>query len=64
VISSNPIFATTPFFLFLNKKDLFEKMIKQQVRPLQPAVNIVRGPSSVIAHSALDCAVGPLGVLP
>jgi len=27
-ISNNPFFASTPIFLFLNKKDLFESMIK------------------------------------
>jgi len=27
-ISNNPLFAETPIFLFLNKKDLFEEMIK------------------------------------
>lgn len=28
-IASNAVFATTPIFLFLNKKDLFEQMIKE-----------------------------------
>jgi len=28
-ISNNPLFANTPIFLFLNKKDLFEKMIQE-----------------------------------
>jgi len=29
-ISNNPLFANTPIFLFLNKKDLFERMIQEQ----------------------------------
>lgn len=28
-IVNNPLFQQTPIFLFLNKKDLFEKMIKE-----------------------------------
>jgi len=28
-IANNPVFATTPIFLFLNKKDLFESMIQE-----------------------------------
>jgi hypothetical protein len=28
-VAHNPIFAETPIFLFLNKKDLFESMIKE-----------------------------------
>lgn len=28
-IAGKPIFSETPFFLFLNKKDLFEKMIEE-----------------------------------
>jgi len=29
-VTHNPIFADTPIFLFLNKKDLFEQMIKER----------------------------------
>jgi hypothetical protein len=28
-IANNPVFLKTPIFLFLNKKDLFEKMIQE-----------------------------------
>lgn len=48
---SNPIFRNTPIFLFLNKKDIFEKMIK--MTPLSVCFPEYSGPENDV-HAALD----------
>ncbi|CAM9299227.1 unnamed protein product [Phaeothamnion confervicola] len=50
-VVSNPIFADTPIFIFLNKKDLFEQMIKTD--PLTIAFPEFAGPEGDV-HAALD----------
>lgn len=50
-VVGNPIFRTTPIFLFLNKKDIFETMIKKT--PLTVCFPGFKGPEKDV-HSALD----------
>ena len=48
---SNPIFRDTPIFLFLNKKDIFETMIKKT--PLTVCFPEFKGPKHDV-HAALE----------
>lgn len=50
-VVSNPIFRNTPIFLFLNKKDIFEDMIKKT--PLTVCFPDFAGPERDV-HAALE----------
>ncbi|CAM9342168.1 unnamed protein product [Phaeothamnion confervicola] len=50
-VAGNPIFKGTPIFLFLNKKDLFEQMIKKT--PLSVCFPEFNGPGGDV-HSAIE----------
>ncbi|CAN0371010.1 unnamed protein product, partial [Ectocarpus sp. 13 AM-2016] len=50
-VVSNPFFRSTPIFLFLNKKDLFETMVKKT--PLSVCFPDFPGPENDV-HAAVE----------